>query len=236
MPNEKIMVIEDSDAIVMQIEAFLSIYNYSICSVVDSGEKAIKMINLLKPDIILMDITLAGEIDGIETAGIIRSNYDIPIIFLTSHTEDDFIDRAKNVSPYGYILKPFTNHDLRSAIEIALHKYKLDKKIKESEEKYHAVMTQATDVIYFFDINTKKILEANPSFENVFGYSNKDILNLSIYDLIVSDKKDVDEDIKIAVNIKKYNLGEKKFKRKNGETIIVEYSIMLIIYNEKKVL
>ena len=122
----KILITEDEVIIAEDIAACLEELGYEVCAI-DSGIDTIAMVRETKPDLVLLDINIKGERDGIETATIIKEEFGIPFIFLTAYADEKTIDRAKTTEPYGFIVKPFDEKDLRSAIEIALYKSGRDK-------------------------------------------------------------------------------------------------------------
>ncbi|HSI91309.1 MAG TPA: response regulator, partial [Adhaeribacter sp.] len=126
MATPKILIAEDEIIIAEDIASCLEELGYYICAI-DSGDHLMEIIRETEPDLILLDIHLKGEIDGVELAAQIKQEFDIPFIFLTAYADKPTIDRAKTVEPYGFIVKPFDDKDLRSAIEIALYKYNKDK-------------------------------------------------------------------------------------------------------------
>ncbi len=129
------MVVDDEATITMQLEERLVAMGYDVAGTASSGEEAIEMARCLRPDIILMDIMMPeGEMDGINAAEKIIAEMDIPVIFLTACADDKTIKRAKRVEPFGYIIKPFENMEVRSNIEIALQKHKTEKALHAS---YH---------------------------------------------------------------------------------------------------
>lgn len=128
-----IMVVDDEVAIAMQLEERLSSMGYKVLGRASSGEAAIDMAARLRPDLILMDIVMPGRIDGIDASETIKTKFDIPVIFLTAYADEEYIKRAKSVEPFGYILKPFQQNEIRAAIELALHKKKVEQRLKESE-------------------------------------------------------------------------------------------------------
>ncbi|MEA1984523.1 MAG: response regulator [Euryarchaeota archaeon] len=130
MKDTTILVVEDEAIVAMSIKKALEKDGYSVSSIATSGEEAIKKADLLYPDLVLMDILLKGDMDGIEAAGTIREKFDIPIIYLTAHTDEETLERAKATQPYGYISKPFKEEDLRANIEIALHKHENEIRLK----------------------------------------------------------------------------------------------------------
>ncbi len=130
MANTRIMIVEDEWITAEDIRMSLQSLGYTITSMVTSGEEAIKNAEKDRPDLVLMDIMLKGEMDGIEAASQIRSCYNIPIIYLTAYTNETVLERAKITEPFGYIVKPFAKQDLKVAIEIALYKHRVEKERK----------------------------------------------------------------------------------------------------------
>jgi CheY-like chemotaxis protein len=135
MEKGKILIVEDEAIIAMEIENQLQSLGYEVTSIVDTGEKAIRKAEEDKPDLMLMDIRIKGEMDGIDTAEEIRNRFGIPVIFSTAYLDEERIDRAKITMPFGYVLKPIQERDLRVTIEMALYVAKSDRKRKKAEEK-----------------------------------------------------------------------------------------------------
>ncbi|MBF0320238.1 MAG: response regulator [Nitrospirae bacterium] len=133
--NKKILIVEDEAVLSMQIKYELLQMGYSITGISDTGQKALASIGAELPDIVLMDITLKGELDGIETAGLIHKQYNIPIIYMTAHSEKGTVERAKITNPYGYLLKPVNTKELQIALDVSLYKSVADKEKAELTEK-----------------------------------------------------------------------------------------------------
>ncbi|HML26239.1 response regulator [Methanomethylovorans sp.] len=125
MTNAKILVVEDENIVALEIKKRLQKLGYIVPGVASTGEDAISKAEGILPDLVLMDIMLKGEIDGINAAGEIRKRFNIPVIYLTAYSDGDTIERAKLTEPYGYILKPFEEDDLRTTIEIALYRHQM---------------------------------------------------------------------------------------------------------------
>jgi len=122
MANPRVLVVED-DTVILSIEKWrLSNLGFDVCGSAATGADALDCVANMRPDIVLMDITLKGEIDGIETASRIKKNFSIPVIFVSSHTDEEILSRAKAVNPDGFIKKPFDDDALRIAIELGLKK------------------------------------------------------------------------------------------------------------------
>jgi CheY-like chemotaxis protein len=116
----KILVVEDDIVVLRVLEWRLQNLGYEVCGKAETGEEALDLVASKEPDIVLMDINIRGDVDGIETARIIKKNNNIPVIFVTSHSEDEMVRRAKEIHPDGFIRKPFEDDDLRVAIQLAL--------------------------------------------------------------------------------------------------------------------
>ncbi len=143
-----ILVVEDNKASGLILKKLLDKSGYNVIDVLESGEEAIKIIKKNKPDLILMDITLAGEIDGIETAERIYQTSNIPFIYITAGTDDLTFERAKKSLPLNYIVKPFNSKMLNSAIEIALFKFDMENRLKISELSRKKILDSIPDRIF----------------------------------------------------------------------------------------
>jgi PAS domain S-box-containing protein len=131
-----ILIVEDERIVAEDLKETLKNFGYHVVAIAVSGEMAIEKVDELHPEFILMDIHLAGTMNGIEAAEKILKHHDIPLIFLTAFADKELVSRAKLAGPYGYILKPYDEQELRISIEIALYKHTLEKSLKESEERY----------------------------------------------------------------------------------------------------
>ena len=128
-PKARILMAEDENVVAMDIRAVLESLGYSVTEVVSSGEKAILSASEMRPDIVLMDIRLKGDVDGIEAAEQIQKRFHIPVIYLTAHSDDATLQRAKMTEPYGYILKPFQERELHTTVEMALYKHGMQRRL-----------------------------------------------------------------------------------------------------------
>ncbi|MEG5171386.1 ATP-binding protein [Microcoleus sp. B3-D7] len=135
----KILVVEDEVIVAQDIAGRLKKLGYAVTATVSSGEEAIQKVLENPPDLVLMDIVLKGEIDGVKAAEKIRTNRNVPTVFLTAYADDKTLQRAKLTDPLGYIIKPFQQNDLRVAIEIALHRHEIETKMRESLKAAEAV-------------------------------------------------------------------------------------------------
>ena len=121
MSNSSIMVVEDESVVARDIQNSLLNMGYRVPAAASSGADAVARAGELRPDLVLMDIMLRGEVDGIQAANLIRSRFAIPVVYLTAFTDEETLGRAKVSDAFGYLLKPFDEKELRIAIEIALY-------------------------------------------------------------------------------------------------------------------
>ena len=145
MDKARILVVEDEAIVAMDIADTLRRLGHVVTAAVPSGERAIASVKENRPDLILMDIGLEGEMDGIRTAAQIRAEFSIPVIYLTAFVDEKTLERAKVTAPTGYLTKPFEENDLRIAIEVGLYRVKLESEreslIKELQDALAKVKT-----------------------------------------------------------------------------------------------
>ena len=157
---KRIMLVDDEAIITTQLEKRLTSMGYAVVGVASSGEEALTLAEEIKPDLVLMDIVMPGTVDGIDAAAKIRSELDIPIIFLTAFADESNINRAKSAEPFGYIVKPFHEKEVQASIEVALHKRMIERRLRDNEELYRTIMREAFDPIIITDVEGR-ILEVN---------------------------------------------------------------------------
>ena len=127
MEKKNILIVEDEGVIALQLKFDLEHMGHAVIGIYASGQEALESIETVRHDLLLIDIRLQGEMDGIEMANLINKQYDIPIIYITAHSEENTIKRAKMTEPYGYSLKPVNPKELKVAVELTLHKSEIDK-------------------------------------------------------------------------------------------------------------
>ncbi len=153
MATNRILVVEDESIIGMELQFRLQDIGYDVLDIVSSGERAIEVALAEKPDLILMDIHLEGEMDGITATETILAQQDVPVIFLTAHTDENTLERAKNSAPHGYLVKPFQEKELDIAIQMALVKHRMERRLRESEERLRLVIESGDDIIAVQDLD-----------------------------------------------------------------------------------
>jgi PAS domain S-box-containing protein len=173
----RILLVEDDSLIAEDIKVIVENFGYSILWIASTARAAIENADKFKPDLIMMDIVLDGEMDGIEAAEKIKARVDIPIVYLTAHADENTLERAKKTEPYGYVLKPFQEQELKTVIDTALYKHGMERKVKESEERYRTLIEgslQGVGVTQDF-----RIVFANQAFAEIFGYCIDEMLKLT---------------------------------------------------------
>jgi PAS domain S-box-containing protein len=189
----RIMVVEDEGIIAQDIKNCLEGLGYIVPDVVFTGREAIQRAAELRPDLVLMDIVLKGDIDGIETATEIRKHYNIPIVYLTAYEDDRTLKRAKMTEPLGYILKPFEERYLRSSIEMALYKHEMETRLKENERWLGTILKSVGDAVVVTD-KESKIKFMNPVAESLTGWKLDEVLGKKVgevFSLLDEDTREV---------------------------------------------
>ncbi|HDK16724.1 MAG TPA: PAS domain S-box protein, partial [Nitrospirae bacterium] len=173
MAKKQIMIVEDESIVAEDIKMSLQGMGYKVPAVVSRGEEAIKKATKFRPDLVLMDIVLQGEMNGIDVAGQIRAKLNIPVIYLTAYADDDTLSRAKVTEPFGYLIKPFEDRELYSVIETALYKHGMEKKVKESQEWLSTVLKSIGDAMIATDMDGR-IMFINPVAEKLTGWKQEE--------------------------------------------------------------
>ena len=153
MQATRVLIVEDETIIGMEIRFRLAVIGYNVLDIVPTGEQAIEKAQILRPDLILMDIHLQGEMDGVTAAEHIRKTTNTPVIFLTAHTDEQTLQRAKIQEPFAYLVKPFQERELDIAIQMAIYKHKIDAELRASEERLRMLVESTDDIIFTQDIN-----------------------------------------------------------------------------------
>ena len=123
MKKKQILIVEDERIVAEDIKISLQRLGYSVPGTAVSGVEAVKKAEDMQPDLVLMDIVLAGEMDGIEASALIRSRFEIPVVYLTACSDQKTLKKAKITDPFGYIIKPYENKDLKTIVEMALYDF-----------------------------------------------------------------------------------------------------------------
>ena len=158
MEKKKVLVVEDEFITASDIQSTLNGMGFEVPGIADTGEDAIRMTGQFRPDAILMDISLKGPMNGIQAAGIIREKYGTPVIYLTGQSDDATINRALESEPFGYIIKPFEEKNLKTTITMALYKHAIDGELKESEQLVRSLIDANPEPMFILDEKTRVLV------------------------------------------------------------------------------
>jgi diguanylate cyclase (GGDEF)-like protein/PAS domain S-box-containing protein len=174
MEKASLLIVEDELIVALDLQKSIENDGYIVAGHTDKGEDAILLAGNLHPDLVLIDISLAGEIDGIEAASQIRARFDLPVIFLTEFGNNSVIKRALKAEPYGYILKPYDERELFIAIEMAITKHEMERKLRDSEERYNLAVRGANDGVWDWDLKRNEI-NYSPRWKAMLGFRENQI-------------------------------------------------------------
>lgn len=142
-----ILIVEDESIIAMELSERLQNLGYRVVAIAHNGPEAIAKADELRPDLVLMDIYLKGEMDGVEAATTINNRYDAPVIYLTANTDEQTFQRAKVTEPYGYLLKPFAERELHTTIEIALYKAATERDLAQYRQELEEALSEQSRLV-----------------------------------------------------------------------------------------
>lgn len=192
MSKANIYIVEDSFIVALHLQTTLENEGYRVVGKSDSGEAALHSIERTRPDLILMDIMLTGEMDGIQTAAAVKLKFNLPVIYITALTDPSTIQRAKVTEPYGYLTKPFEDREIFTVIEMALYKHGIESKLRESEEKYFSTVNSIGDAVVVIDRDFK-ITFMNPSAEAMTQYTQAEAKGKLIMEIVKLRDEQTDE-------------------------------------------
>jgi len=212
MQNKKILIVEDESVTAEDLSSKLSKMGYEITGRVASADGALASIKGNRPDLVLMDILINGDRNGIEAARLIQDERSIPVVYITALSDEKTLADARATDPYGFIIKPYTPSDLRSSIELALYKYDIESRLKKSEEKYRILVDGAVSAIFIVQDEVFKY--ANPATEFYTGYGSSELVGKSFRDIVHPDFREI-------IN---YNYG--KLLNRTGQTMRFGFRIV----------
>jgi diguanylate cyclase (GGDEF)-like protein len=180
----RLLIVEDERVVALDLKNILRRLGYTLAGLTASGTEAVDLCEALRPDLVLMDIFLGGDMDGVEAACVIQTECDIPVIYLTSHTDQLTLQRAKRTAPYGYVLKPVDEDWLRTAVEVALFKHHTEQALKRSEKGYRELFSGMLNAFLLLrhlpradgGADDFEILDANPAFERATALTCAEIV------------------------------------------------------------
>jgi PAS domain S-box-containing protein len=256
MAKKSILIVEDEQISALDLQETLQSLGYEVAGISATGEKAIEIVDAGVPDLILMDIHLAGQLSGIEAAEKILATHSVPIIYITAYADPELVERAKKTRPYGYIIKPYDERGMRTEIEIALYKFELDQSfrqeyatlaewvqqrtqelarsneaLRKSEARYRLLFERSGEGIFIFDAEGEdqgKFVEVNAAGAAMHGYPMEELLRMKMTDLDVPEDRATASSRFNAVLNGEWISGEVNHLRKDGSKFPVEHHAGLL--------
>ncbi|TVR33177.1 MAG: response regulator [Spirochaetaceae bacterium] len=185
---ERILVVEDEHIVALDIKMHLQKYGYEVPATYPSGEEALAHIEEIDPVLVLMDIRLQGQLDGLETAELIKERYNIPVILLTAYADDQTIERAKASQPFAYLIKPFEERELRTAIVLALFRHQMEQELIRRERLFSTTLNSIGDGVVVCD--TQGIIDfINPVALQILGLQQQQCIGQEFNSVVVIEQK-----------------------------------------------
>lgn len=172
MTSAELLVVEDDYLVAQDLELTLGELGYRVVDTVDSGDAAMASAAAHQPDLVLMDIRLSGHLDGTDAARAIREQMGLPVVYLTAYSDEQTLQKARATQPYGFLLKPFQARELQSTIEVALYKHQMDRKLRESEERYRRLFEEDLAAHFVAD-EGGRIVAHNRAFRDIVAVGDE---------------------------------------------------------------
>lgn len=175
----KILVVEDESVVAWHVQETLQKLGHEVTKIAATGKEAILITAQTKPHLVLMDIGLQGDVDGVAAAKTIYFELDVPVVYLTAHADEQTLQRATETSPFGYLVKPFQEAELHATIKIALQRHQLEKALKETQQWYATTLISIGDATIATDIDGY-VTFMNPTAEILTGWNQEQALGAFI--------------------------------------------------------
>ena len=212
-----ILIVEDESIVAADIAGKLHRLGYIVAGISATGEQAVQLARAQQPALVLMDIRLAGPMDGIAAADAIRQSCDVPVIFLTAHSDQATLEGARRAEAFGYVLKPFDDRDLHTQIEMALYKHAAEQRLRES----HARLTTLAEATFegIVESEAGRIVDCNEQFARMVDYPVAELMGLEIAQLIAPEDRE-----RVLANVQQNQAStiEHAMLRKDGTRLVVE--------------
>src|SRR5690606_24136413 len=178
----RIVVVEDDDLLADEIEQTLTVLGYEVMGRAATSDGCLTVVQRVAPDLVLMDVKIRGERDGIDTALRLKQLVDVPVVYLTGFSDDQTLRRAKQTAAHGYLVKPFRTAELKSAVEIALFKHQMEGELRRREHWFSAMLRAIGDGVVAVDPQ-EIITFANPAAKELIGAQGQDLVGIKFGDV-----------------------------------------------------
>ena len=235
MSRTRILVVEDETIVALDVKERLTELGYEVTGVAERGDQALDLVNATRPDLVLMDIRLKGEMDGITAAEKIRQRWRIPVIYLTAFSEDPTFQRAKVTEPFGYIIKPVEDREIQWAIEMALYKHQAEQRLRESEARYRSLFEANPYPMWVYDLESLAFLAVNDAAVAHYGYGREEFLAMTIAD--IRPLEEIPQLMESVGRVGERPLNSKdiwRHRKKEGSIIDVEITSHILDYQGRR--
>jgi len=181
--NQTILIVEDEGVVALDLKLQLQDLGYRVVGIASSSDEALEAVRRKRPDLVLMDVRLQGQGDGIEAAARINQELPTPLIFLTSHSDAETVQRAAQTAPYGYLTKPYQLKELRAGIEVALTKSRLERQLREADRWFASTLQCVADGVVVTDLQAT-IRFMNPAAETMTGWTSEDAAGRGVGEVV----------------------------------------------------
>jgi len=198
MQEKSVLIVEDEGVVALSIQTVLIKMGYKVIGIAVTGNEAITLATTHKPDVILMDIHIKGDIDGIQTTEKINEISDIPVIFLTAYADDETVSRAIKTKSYSYLVKPYNPRELYSNIEFAIYKRRMKDRVGSHRENLELFLTKSPGAGFITDMQNH-IVFANSSAETLLGWTKEEMQGKDFFSLVNPSPSTADGPVDAAI-------------------------------------
>ncbi|MBC8211956.1 MAG: response regulator [Gammaproteobacteria bacterium] len=240
MGKKHILIVEDEGLVAEDIKAHLEDFGYHVVGITATGEDALQILQGTEVDLVIMDIVLAGKVDGISTAEKIKTEFQIPVIYLTSYTDREKIERASATDPYGYLVKPFDERELKTTVAMALSKSVNDRAIRDGKRWVTAVLNSIEDGVITID-HLARVRDMNPQSEALLNCSFSDSRDKQIMDIFHFAEPEIQSNFANTIHfmLQLKNRGEHRYsgviERHKQDDIHIELNLTRIFFGEDNI-
>jgi len=221
----QVLIVEDEEIVAKDLRLALENLGYGVPAVVSSGEAALAEAASGDVDMVLMDVVLDGDIDGVDTAQQINTRFDVPVVYLAAHADESILKRARATEPFGYVFRPLNERELHCVLQVALRKHWMQGALRESEKQFRALVESTSDWLWATDQNLVYTY-ASPKVKDLLGYDPQEVIGKTPYDFMAPEEaRRVAALISAAVDSSSpIERLENTNLHKNGSTVVLETS------------
>jgi PAS domain S-box-containing protein len=238
--SARILVVEDEIVVARTIANQLTQLGYTVVGIASSGTAAVEKANSTQPDLVLMDVVLKGEMDGISAARQIGEQHNVPIVFLTAYTDENTIQRAKDTLPLGYIVKPFSSGELRVSIELALFKHQVERELQANRAYLATLLNSMNDAVIATD-GQRLITFMNPAAEALTGWREAEAFGRDVTEVLylIDEVTDLPAEHPVAQALQTQQVSHVKeftaLVKRNGDRIPIGDSASPLLYQQEAI-